>query len=313
LKEDVITIYEDYPNDLPGYEKHLQNLYVLRDIIGKQNFSLQSDGSLRIKHFVGFFQRGNTRIQILPKIYSTSNDLSFSETELAGSLAFIYRMLWWSGFFNFKKLSKQLLSSAKSDLLEIFIGIFITEFIDLYRKNLLHKYEQQEENQQFIKGKIIFPETIRRNPILKHLHHVKYDEHTINNPLNQIFKALIYNLLSKTKINTNKNKLVVGLTFLQDVDLITLYPNLFNSISFDRLNADFLPLFNLARLFFHNQQPGISEGKENTYSFLVPMHLLFENFIAEILCSFSDDYFVFKYHKPQLYLALVRIPAVTCQ
>jgi 5-methylcytosine-specific restriction enzyme subunit McrC len=304
VKSEIITIFEDYPNQLPDYEKHLQNLYVLRDIIGRKDFSLQADGTLQVMHYVGFFQRGNTRIQILPKIYAKTDLASYTKTEINSSLDFIYRLIYWSGYLNHKQLSPQLQSSSESDLLEIFIGIFINEFNDLFRRKIYRTYEQQEENQQFIKGKILFSETVRRNPILKHLHFVRFDEYTINNPLNQIFKSLIFHLLNKTNSSNNKKKLVTGLTYLQDVDFINLYPNAFKKIKFDRLNTEFEPLFNLAKLFFHNQQPGLSEGKEKTFSFLLPIHLLFENFVAKILQNFSNTEFKFNYHKPRLPLAL---------
>lgn len=304
MPSEVITIFEDYPKEIQGYEKHLQNLYVLRDIVGTNCFSLQSDGTFQVMHYVGFFQRGNTRVQILPKIYAKTDLASYTDDEVKYSLDFIYRMLYWSGYLNHKRLSPQLQSSSESDLLEIFIGLFINEFDDLFRRRIFRTYEQQEENQQFIKGKILFSETVRRNPILKHLHYVRFDEYTINNPLNQVFKSLILQLLGKTNSSNNKKKLVTGLTYLQDVDLINLNPNVFRKIKFDRLNTEFEPLFNLAKLFFHNLQPGLSEGKEKTVSFLLPIHLLFENFISRIFESFSDSELKFNYHKPQLPLAL---------
>jgi 5-methylcytosine-specific restriction enzyme subunit McrC len=306
LKTETITVFQDYLNVLPDYEKHLQNLYALRDIIGRNNFTLQSDGTFQLMHYVGFFQKGNTRIQILPKIYSKTDLSVYNQTELITSLDFLYRLLHWSGFLNYKKLAPQLQSSSATDLLEIFIGIFITEFIELFSRKINRNYIQQEENQQFIKGKILFSETIRRNPLLRHLHFVRFDEYTINNPLNQIFKALILELLTKTNSSANKRKLVTGLTYLQEVDLINLSGVLFKRIRFDRLNTDFEPLFNLAKLFFHNSQPGLSQGREKTFSFLVPVHLLFENFVAKILNSFTLDDFEYCYHHPHLHLGKQR-------
>lgn len=301
MKTETITVFSDYWNNLPDYEKHLPNLYALRDIVGKNNFSLQADGSLQIMHYVGFFQKGNTRLQILPKIYAKTDLSSYSGTELNTSLDFIYRLLYWSGYLNYKKLSPQLQNASEEDLLEIFISIFINEFIDLFKRKIHRTYIQQEENQQFIKGKILFAETVRRNPILKHRHYVRYDEYTINNPLNQIFKALIFELLAKTTSSNNKRMLVTGLTYLQEVDLISLNTLIFRQIKFDRLNTEFEPLFNFAKLFFHNSQPGLSEGKEKTFSFLVPVHSLFENFVARILEGFSSDEMKYSYHQPQLY------------
>jgi len=287
---------------LPEYEKHLKNLYALRDIVGKNNFSLQADGSLQIMHYVGFFQRGNTRLQILPKIYAKTDLSGYRESELNASLDFIYRLLCWSGFLTHKKLAPQLQGASATDLLEIFIGIFIDEFIDLFKRKIYRTYIQQEENQQFIKGKILFAETVRRNPILKHRHYVRFDEYMVNNPLNQIFKALIFELLAKTTSSANKRKLVTGLSYLHEVDLIGLDSQIFKKIKFDRLNADFEPLFNFAKLFFHNSQPGLSEGKEKTFSFLVPVHALFENFVAKVLGDFSSNELKYSYHQPQLHL-----------
>ena len=303
MKTETITVFQDYLNSIPDYEKHIQNLYALRDIVGRNNFSLQADGTFQLMHYVGFFQKGNTRLQILPKIY-TKTDLSvYSETELRTSLDFLYRLLYWSGYLSHKKLAPQFQSSASGDLLEIFIGIFITEFIDLFSKKIHQNYIQQEENQQFIKGKILFSETVRRNALLRHLHYVRFDEYTINNPLNQIFKALILELLTKTNSSVNKRKLVTGLTYLQESDLVNLNAAFFRQITFDRLNADFEPLFNLAKLFFHNSQPGLSQGKEKTFSFLIPVHLLFENFVAKLFASFTSDEFEYCYHHPKLHLA----------
>lgn len=302
MKNETISIFEDYVNDFPSYQEHLHSLYTLRDIVKKKNFSLQADGSFQVKHYVGFFQHGNFRLQILPKVFSKTSFTDKSETEVQASLDFVYRLLYWSGYLNIKRLQPQHNSSSHSDLLELFISIFIDEFILLFKRKIYRRYEQQEENLQFIKGKILFAETIRRNPILKHKHVVRYDEYTIDNLLNRIFKALILKLLYITKDRGNKNKLVVGLTYLEEVGLITLSKGTFDKIKFDRLNNDFEPLFNLAKLFYHNHQPGMSSGAESTFNFLIPLNLLFENFIAKVLKSFSTKEIKYQYHKPQKFL-----------
>lgn len=46
----------------------------------------------------------------------------------------------------------------------------------------------------------------------------------------------------------------------------------------------------------------MSHGKEKTFSFLVPVNQLFENFIAKIFIGFSSGEFEYCYHRPQLYL-----------
>lgn len=298
----VITIYEDYPNQLSRYSEHLSALNKLKSIVGERFFSLQADGTLQVMHYIGFFQFGNTRIQILPKVYAKTSSRSLSSIERSDSLKFVYQLLYASGYLSIKKLGPQLQSASGGDLLEIFIDIFITEFIKEFRKTIYRDYVQREENQQFVKGKIIVSETIRRNPVLKHLHYTRFDEYSINNPLNQVFKALIWLLLPKTKSANNKKRLVVGLTYLQDVDLVSIGEPLFKSVKFSRLNNSFEALFNLAKLFFYNQQPGLKGGNSDTFSFLVPMHSLFESYIEKILAGFNQSDLTFRHHEPIYYL-----------
>ena len=299
----VITIFEDYPNQLLGYNEHLTALYKLRDIIGANNFSLQHDGTLQIMHYVGFFQFGNTRIQILPKIYAKLSSITATKKEVAESIGFVYRLLQVSGFVNVKKLLPQGQNASNEDLLEVFIEIFSGEFIKKFRRTVHRNYISIEENQAFIRGKIMVAETIRRNPILRHRHYNRFDEYSINNPLNQVFKALILLLLSKTQRASNKKRLVIGLNYLQDVDWVSLGESHFQKVKFNRLNSSFEPLFNLAKLFFYNKQPGLSAGETETFGCLIPLHELFENYVAKILDGFTFTDITFQYHAPFYYLA----------
>jgi 5-methylcytosine-specific restriction enzyme subunit McrC len=298
VSNETITLFEDRTARLPDYRAHENNLGYLREIVGPRNFSLHTDGSLRVMHYVGFFQRGNTRIQILPKIHLES--YSAKTEERHESLDFVYRLLAWSGFLKHKKLSPQAIANSNSDLLEIVISLFATEFNSLFQRKSLKRYEERIENQQFIKGKILFSATLRENPILRHKHVMRIDEFSIDNTVNQVFKSVIRSLLLITRSSQNKKDLVIGLTYLEDVTNITLSKNLFNNVKFNRLNTDFEPLFKMAKLFFLNQQPGLRFGDEKTFSFLVPINELFETFVGKVLASFSDGEIDFHHQKNRL-------------
>ena len=298
-QSEVITLFEDNTTLLRDYSDHIRNLNVLRDIVEPRHFSLQTDGSFRIMHYVGFFQRGKTRVQILPKVFQGVVD---PQLERQKGLEFIFRLLHWSGFLKYKNLDTQQIGTAEADIVEILISLFINEFNNLFRRKIFRKYEEIIEPQQFIKGKILFADTFRANPILHHIHVVKFDEYSINNPLNRIFKTLLSQLSTKTNSKDNKMKIAQGLTYLQDVDTINLSTESFNGIKFNRLNTEFEPLFNLARLFFYNQQPGLNMGQEKTFSFLIPLNQLFEHFIGKVLLNLSDPSFTFHFQKNRIHL-----------
>ena len=302
----MITLFEDYWNTVPDLESYLPAFKKLAEVVGEGHVSLQVDGRVQITRYVGFFQYQNTRIQILPKVFAKGVLPSGQGSEIIASLEFVYRMLYWTNYSGFESLNPQLQNASGGDLLEIFIGIFIREFTRLFRQKVHRNYVHEEENQSFIKGKILVSETIRKNPVLKHLHYTRYDEYSLNNPLNQVFKALILVLLKKTRDANNKKKLVIGLTFLQDVDLVHPSRQIFQRVQFNRLNTEFEPLFNFARLFFSHQQPGLGSGTDKSLCFLVKMNILFEQYVGKALDSLNQNGLRFQYHNPQLYLDVTK-------
>lgn len=301
LQSEVITLFEDRSTTVTDLASHRQNLYSLRDIIGPNNFSLQADGSFRVTRYVGFFQKGKTRVQVLPKVYENSERVAL-DSERDSALEFVFRLLSWSGFLKRKVLRPQQIGASSGDILEIFIQLFVDEFIALFSRKILNAYQQRTESQSFIRGKILIADTIRVHPVFRHKHIVRFDEFTIDNPLNRLFKALLLELGRKTNNPHSKQKIALGLTYLDDVSDVRLSTGLFDSVKFNRLNRDYEPLFNLAKLFFHNRQPGLGQGSESTLSLLIPLNRLFEDFIARILEGLSDAEYTFHHQKNRLNL-----------
>ena len=83
MKNSVITIFEDRATKVSLSQEQIHDLDQMRSIIGKRNLRLDMDGSLQIMHYVGFISKGNTCVQILPKIYEKSgisNDEEIKES-----------------------------------------------------------------------------------------------------------------------------------------------------------------------------------------------------------------------------------------
>jgi len=173
-------------------------------------------------------------------------------------------------------------------------------------RDVHRKYELYQSNMQFIKGKVLFQETIRKNIHHRHLHYVQYDEFTINTTLNKIFKTIMLRLLSQTGSGKNKKDLKKALIYLEEVDTIRLSKALFDRVHFNRLNQDYHPLFNMAKMFYYNLKPGFHEGDEYTFTFLIPLNDLFEYFVYKLLANYynqSESPKDVLHEKPRKYLA----------
>lgn len=293
---EVITIFQDYKQNIIQYKDHFPIIEEFKQLIGEQNLILQTDGSIQIKNYVGFLQKGKTKLQVLPKIYSGSEIV---KDEIEASMSFLFRLLAWSGYFSFKDLDELDISIRKKDSFEIFIRIFIQRFLKEFNRAPHYEYVTHIENKQIIKGKILFTETIKQNSHSWHKHIVEFDEFSIDNKLNQLFKFVMLELIKSSDDAQNKMMLRQGMVLLEEVDIISISADFFNSIQFNRQNQRFQSLFNFAKLFFFNNQPGLSTGKEKTFSFLVPLNLLFENSVKVFLKDIENRNVDIKlgYHK----------------
>jgi 5-methylcytosine-specific restriction enzyme subunit McrC len=308
MNDRLITVYEDRTTRLALNDKEKQDIIALKELWGSQNLILQADGSLLLKHYVGFVCRNGTRVQILPKVLANGPVERISEEiEKHKSINLLLRLLSYSGFLSIKEIPDPIsVEECNNDLLEIFIKIFVAQFNRLFNREIHRSYQSCEENMQFIKGRILFSQTIKENKFRKHLHYVSYEEFSINNPLNRIIKTTMLRLLSQTQIAQNKKALKLALIHLEEVEPIRLYPGIFDEVKFNRLNQNYRPIFNMAKMFYYNRQPGQSEGDEFTFSFLVPLNLLFEHYVYKLLenskLSGAGHYEV-RHHKPQKHLA----------
>ncbi|HHV26899.1 MAG TPA: hypothetical protein GXX63_06860 [Tissierellia bacterium] len=295
----VIKVFEDRQNKLILSEQEEKDILSMKSIIGENNLNLQADGKLLIRHYVGFIQVNKTRLLIYPKISNRARD----KKTLEKSFEILIKLLSYSDFNSVKRIpSPQHMEKYQGDLLEVFIGFFIDELLFLFKRDVNRNYNQSLENQSFIKGKIDFAETIKKNSYRKHLHYVRFDHFTEDILLNQIFKSVIQNLILRTRIKENRIKLKQALLWLEDVETIHLDNEIWSKVKFTRLNYLYKPVFNLAKLFYYNSSPNLNKGDELTFSFLVPLNKLFEKYLYEILNRSVKDYNI-EHEGPVSYLA----------
>lgn len=253
-----------------------------KSFLGPQNVIVEFDGSVRIMHYVGFISKGKTRVQILPKIFESSQQVSTEE--VVSSTKVLYKLLKESVFnrvLDLKDPSE--LNMNSFDFLELFIKLFAKKIIKLYSVKTNREYLSLEENTSFIKGKIDFPQSIKKNIARKDLHVVHYQSFEVDNLLNNIIKSVAIQLLISTKNSENKKLLKLALTYLDDAREIKLSYQVIESVKFTRLNKEFEPVYNMAKMFFKNQQPTNFEGEETIFSFLVPLNELFEEYVFKLL------------------------------
>lgn len=296
----VIRIFEDNQRKVDLTEQNIKDILRIKDIVGENNIILQADGKLLIRHYVGFIQINKTRLLIYPKI---SQNIS-GENEFEKSFTVLMKLLSYSGFENVKNIpNPQTIDKYKGDLLELFIGLFIDELLLQFKRDINRGYHQQLENETFIKGKVDFVETIKKNSFKKHLHYIRYDKFSEDILLNKVFKSVIQNLIKRTNSNQNKIKLKQSLLWLEDVEEIALGIDVWKNVKFNRHNFKYTTAFNMSKLFYYNSSPNLNIGDECSFSFLIPVNQLFELYLFKVINENRNRAIDVKYQSPVKYLA----------
>jgi 5-methylcytosine-specific restriction enzyme subunit McrC len=299
--DELITVYEDRSRKLNLSASQRADILLMRSLWDKYSLSLQADDTLLARHYVGFAVRNQTRLQVIPKVYST---VAFDEGQKAESVRAVLRMIKYSEFPTFKELPPQEFDSTESDLLEFFIALFVKSFLRQYDRDVFREYVTVEADLQFVRGRILFPESLRRHHGLQHVHAVQFHEFTANNLLNRILKTTLWRVHKISRNSDNRRALRKALHLMEDIDFVVLSDQMFELVKFHRQNEAYRPVLNLARLFYNKAQPSLYGGNQFTFGFLVPLNDLFELFVFRLLEEhlLLEEFEVS--HEPPQYLAL---------
>lgn len=303
----TISIYEDtcYKIDLNDDEK--EEILKLKGIIASNNIRLEVDGTFMISHYVGFLTTRKIKIQVLPKILNMDSSIYERNYELENkAIELLFDMMSYCDYLEVKELPEdRQVCEFSSDILEIFISIFIESLLSRLKRSMNRSYIEVEDNSIFIKGKILVSETKRRNSFREHFHYIRYEEFTHNNLLNRIFKTVSVKLLSVSRHKGNVQGLKQIISVLNETSTVNINTEIFKKVKFNRLNNVFERPFKLAEILFFNAMPGLYTGDRETYSFLIEVNHLYEKFLYKWIDNQVKDREEIRvlYQKPQKYLA----------
>ncbi len=239
--------------------------------------SKNRDGDVIIKtsSFVGVIDvDGTLTIEIIPKIYD-SND--------SASLQNLFYMLSYSGQFTMPDKSLSALERYNSNFFEILIGMFADELLNKVQNSAHHEYVLEQNNRSYLRGKLLLPSHLKVNGLVANKFYTQTDEFTVNNVLNQTLKFVTSGLYKLTNEPTNKKRLRKCLALFDEVDYVHITHHLASRIHLTRLNQRFDNLLMLARLFLSNQTLVAKSGRHDSWTILIDMNVLFEEFIAKAL------------------------------
>ena len=236
-------------------------------------------------NYIGVVKAGNITIEVLPKLFKDGQ----YEKHRAVIARNLLKMLSYSEKLSIREIDSADLNTEELDFFEIFIYFFAKNLNELIKSTQRREYIKNSEELRFIRERI---DTRRyTNPARLHIIPCNYHELSIDNTLNRTLKYTCY-LMSRMVKSTDTFRLLRSISGI--LDSVTLSPvslTEIDRISFTRLNRKFEPFIRTCRIFLSHSTLTLQASDVETFSLLIPMETLFEEFIAEVLKEDPDYFF----------------------
>ena len=231
---------------------------------------------IKAKSFVGIIKFKNTQFEILPKLISDSeNDKIILE-----NLIF---MLSYTKNLDIKTTDSAKISQSKNPFLEVLIKEFSQGLFDCLKRLTPKNYIREEENLNFLKGKLKFSDNIKYNSSNQAKFYCEFDEFSEDNLLNQLFYYVSNCLYTITKNSNNKKLLKLIIDYYCDIKLVRFDKFKADKIKLTRNQELFKKPFKLAKMFVENSSVDLSKNNFENITLLWDMNKLFEEFIYQVI------------------------------
>lgn len=240
---------------------------------------------IKTKSWVGVIKYKNLHLEILPKLISedANNDKKISEEERSIILKNLIFMLSYTKNLDIKTNDNAKLSTEKNPFIEILIREFATSLFEALKRLTPKRYIREEENLNYLKGKIKFSENIRYNCTNQAKFYCEYDEFSENNLLNQLFLFVSTCLYNISNNSYNKKTLKFIINYYSDISFVRFDKFKVRKIKLTRNQELFKKSFNLAKMFVEQTSVDLSKNKFENITLVWDMNKLFEEFIFELI------------------------------
>lgn len=171
----------------------------------------------------------------------------------------------------------------KNPFIEILIREFATSLFESLKRLTPKRYVREEENLNYLKGKIKFSENIRYNCTNQAKFYCEYDEFSENNLLNQLFLFVSTCLYNISNNSYNKKTLKFIINYYSDISFVRFDKFKVSKIKLTRNQELFKKTFKLAKMFVEQTSVDLSKNKFENITLVWDMNKLFEEFVYEIL------------------------------
>lgn len=238
---------------------------------------------IKFNHFVGVIKVGNLTIEVLPK--ADNNEDSKAKWQ-----SVLLQMLRISLKIDAKTSTQANINLQKHTVLESYLHHFLDEVDLLLHYGLVKKYRQQENNANFLRGKLCVHKHIIQNIAHKERFYVSHQIYDRNNLYNSILLQTIDCILNNKVSDELSIRCNTLMHLFPECTTIVPTPEVFKYLKFDRKTERYKKAIEFARIILLNYHPDIKGGRSNILAIMFDMNFLWEEYVLYLLKRACRNY-----------------------
>ena len=175
------------------------------------------------------------------------------------------------------------------NIFETFILAFISEVQGIVLNGIKQAYTPYENNENFLKGKVIYAKHATKNFAHKDKFFVMYDVFTVNRPENRLIKSTLKYLHDVTSSARSRNRIDNLVANFDGVDYSTNYKQDFAASILDRSMKGYVNALKWAEIFLLGKHINVTKGRDVSYAVLFPTRQLFDAYTVHNLLRMLDN------------------------
>ncbi len=181
------------------------------------------------------------------------------------------------------------MAAEKLNIFETFCRSFVDDCFLIINDGLKQCYTPFENNENFLKGKVVYNKHATKNFAHKDKFYVQYDVFTVNRAENRLIKSTLSYLRKVTSSGRTRSKIDIILANFDGVDYSMNYAQDLAACVHDRSMRLYTGALRWAQIFLMKKSVlSIAVGRSVNYSVMLPTEQLFDCYIASMLNRIID-------------------------
>ena len=256
---------------------------------------------LYAQNYVGIIEtHKGTVLEILPKVDFVKDE----DEEKTKTKEYFFKMLRdWRGVKLAQFNASHINAVRRFNMLEVFVHLFLNNLVLLTQRGLARHYQSEEDNQPYLRGRILFPQHIRENVANRARFYVSYDEFTANRPANRLIHSTIRKLMGSVRQPRNQQLLHQLRINFSDIPQSVHLESDWGQYRMDRSMQHYDEVMQWVRLFLFKHGLTTFAGKHVNQTLLFPMWEVFEDFVVASFRRYQRRFSV-REQGPRKYLVI---------